>query len=188
MTERAIKMKITRNGMRALFASDNAGVQMQLSHIAIGTGGGTGYVPVGNETALRSEFERVPIAGGEYLGPFEILAEGNFAGAASGWINEIGIFATPENPADPPVLFALWSEVQAALTYKSANVPVVIGATISLSEIPPNSLTLSVGAPSVNITIAGPFAQLSAEIIRLQRRAVESENARLIPVINTTWP
>lgn len=179
--DRVIQAKITRAGMRAVFAADNAGLDLKLSHLAIGTGQGTGYVPTGNEVALKSEIQRVAIGGGDYLGDFEILVQAMLDGAPQGWVNEVGIFD------QSGALFAIWSEINAPLAYKTAGVPLIVALTLAVSEIPPNALTIVVGGPNVNITIAGPFAQLSAELIRLQRRAVESENARLIPLIQNTW-
>lgn len=179
--DRVISAKITRAGMRALFNATQTGVDLKLSHIAVGTGQGTGYVPTGNETVLRTEFLRQAIGGGEYLTDFEILVQALLTGPSTGWVHEVGIFD------ETGVLFALWSEPNAPLAFKSANVPIVIALTLAVSEIPPNSLTIVAGGPSVNIIIAGPFAQLSAEIVRLQRRVLESENARLIPIIQKTW-
>lgn len=181
MSDRAIVAKITRTGMRAVFNAANTGLALQLSHIAVGTAAGNGYVPTGNEVALRGEFQRAPIGGGDYVSDFEILVQAMLDGPAQGWIKEVGIF--DENGK----LFAVWSEVNAPLAYKSNGVPVIIAMTLALSEIPPNSIELIVGGPNVNITIASPFALLSAELLRLQRRAVESENARLTPEINARF-
>lgn len=181
MTERVLTAKITRAGMRAVFAANKQGLDLDLTHIAIGTGGGSGYVPNGNETALMSEFERVQIGGGDYLSDFEILVEGLLTGAPAGWVNEVGIFTSAG------VLFAVWSEVNAPLAYKTAHVPLVLGLTLAIGDVPPGSLSIVVGAPSVNITIAGPFATLAAELIRLQRRATETEKERVLPIIQTTW-
>lgn len=181
MTDRVIVAKITRAGMRAVFNSVNTGLQLGLSHIAIGTGQGTGYNPTGNETALRSEFQRVAIGGGDYLADFEIIVQALLDGNSQGWVNEVGIF--DENGT----LFAIWSQINAPLAYKTANVPFIIALTLAVSEIPANALNVVAQGASVNIAIAEPFAQISAEIMRLQRRAVQTENARLIPQINQTW-
>lgn len=179
--ERAIVAKITRAGMRAVFDATKTGLELKLSHIAIGTGGGTGYVPNGSETKLKSEFQRIPIGGGDYIGDFEILVQAMMDGAAQGWVHEVGVF--DENG----VLFAVWSEINAPLAYKTANVPLIIALTLAVSEIPPSSLSIVVGGPSVNITVAGPLSTLAAEIVRLQRWVVNSEIIRLTAVINSKW-
>jgi hypothetical protein len=181
MTDRAIAARITRTGMRAVFNAQNTGLQLELSQIAIGTGGGTGYVPTGSETALRNEFARVAIGGGDYLSDFEVLVQSMFDGAPQGWVNEIGILDGDGN------LFAVWSEINAPLAYKTAGVSLIVALTLALSEIPPNSLTIVAGGAAVNITIAGPFSVLASEIMRLQRRVVQSEVERLTPVILSTF-
>lgn len=179
MTERVLNARITRAGMRAVFAANNQGLALDLSHVAIGTGGGSGYVPSGNETALMSEFERAAIGGGEYLSDFEILVQAMLTGTPQGWVNEVGIFTASG------VLFAVWSEVNAPIAYKTQSVPLVLGLTLAIGDVPAGSLNIVVGAPSVNITIAGPFAILAAELIRLQRRATETERDIVIPQIQS---
>lgn len=178
MTERVLNAKITRAGMRALFNASNNGLRLDLSHIAVGTGG---YVPTGTETALTAEFSRVAIGGGDYLGDFEIMVSGVFTDATAGWVNEIGVFTSAG------VLFAVWSEVNAPVSYKTAGVPLALGLTLAVGDAPPSSLNIVVGGPSVNIIIAGPFADIAAELIRLQRRATETEKFRVVPLIQKTW-
>jgi Phage tail-collar fibre protein len=181
MTERTLAARITRAGMREVFAATNNGLDLKISHIGWGTGLNVGYVPTGNETALKSEVQRVAIGGGDYLGDFEILVQAMLDGNPAGWIHEIGVFD------EGGTLFAVWSEINAPLAYKSPGVPLIIALTLAVSEIPPNALTIVAGGANVNITIAGPLAQISAELLRLQRRAVETEIARLTPVIQTTY-
>lgn len=181
MSDRVIAAKITRNGMRAVFNATNTGVDLRLSHIAIGTGAGTGYVPTGNEAALKSEFQRVAIGGGDYMADFEILVQAMFDGGTVGWVNEVGIFD------ETGTLFALWSEVNAPLAYKTAGVPLIIALTLAVSEIPPNSLTIVAGGASVNISIAAPFSTLSAELIRLQKRVLSSDVAAFSSTISAKF-
>jgi hypothetical protein len=183
--DRVIKAKITRAGLRALFNAQNNGLSLKLTHIAVGSGGlingVAGYTPTGNEIALTAEFARVAIGGGEYLADFEILVQAMFDGPAQGWVHELGVFT------DTGVLFAIWSEKDAPLLFKTNGVPVITAMTLAVSEIPPDSLTVVVGAPSVNIVMAGPFATLSAEIIRGHRLGITAELNRIEPIIKNTW-
>lgn len=179
--DRVIKARITRNGMRAVFNATNSGLDLKLSHIAIGVGGGTGYVPTGSEAALKGEFQRVAIGGGDYLSDFEILVQSMFDGASQGWVHEIGVFA------DDGTLFAVWSEVNAPLAYKTNGVPLIVALTLAVSEIPPDAITVVAGGASVNITVAGPFATLAAEIVRLQRYNVQTQIDLITPALLKTW-
>lgn len=178
---RVIAAKITRAGLSAAFAADRRGLTLKLSHVGVGTGGGTGYVPNGWEAGLRSQFARVAISGGEAITPTEIMVQAMFEGTAAGWVNEIGVFD------EAGVLFAVWSEEGAPLAYKSAGVPLILALTLALAELPADKLEIVVGAPGVNILVAEPMALLGGEIVRLQRRIVESEIARLSPTIAASF-
>jgi hypothetical protein len=163
----------------------NTGLSTLFSHIALGTGlNNQPYIPSGTETALRSEFMRRPIASGERIALNEVLLQALFEGNETGVIREVGLFT------DTGVLFAVWSgmpigEKYQGSSYIFANSIVLEG--INLERYAAGGFSWVAGGPTVNITIAGPFATLSAEVIRLQRRAVESENARLIPTIQNTF-
>lgn len=177
MTERIIQAKLTRAGLRAAFAANNAGLQLALSHIGLGTARGAGYAPTGAETALQTEFVRVAIGGGEYLGDFEIALQALFDDASAGWIGEIGVYT------DAGVLFAVWSEVGAPLAYKSASVPFVLAMTLAMTDLPAGSVSFVVGAPSVNIMLGEPLTMLATELIRLQRKSIELSVNALQPAL-----
>jgi Phage tail-collar fibre protein len=177
---RILEFEITDAGLAASFNGTNTGLDAQFSHIALGSGlAGQSYVPTGTETALKSEFMRRPIAGGERIAPNEILLQALFDGNESGVIREVGLFTSTG------VLWGLWSSTP--IGEKTAGIPYVFAESIVIDGIDLDRVSWVAGGPSVNIIIAGPFAELSAEIIRLQRRAVQSERDRLIPIITATW-
>lgn len=182
---RVLEFEITDGGLSAAFNPTNTGLNMLFSHIALGTGlNGQPYTPTGTETALKSEFMRRPVGSGERIASNEILLQALFDGNEVGVIREVGLFTSTG------VLFALWSA--APIGEKYAGVPYIFAESlvldgINLDRFAAGNVSWIAGGPNVNITIAGPFAQLSAELIRLQRRAVQSENARLIPIIQNIW-
>lgn len=182
---RVLEFEITDGGLAAAFDPTNTGLNMVFSHIALGSGlNGQPYTPTGTETALKSEFMRRPVGSGERIAPNEILLQALFDGAETGVIREVGLFTSTG------VLFALWSaapigEKYAGVSYIFAESLVLDG--IDLARFAAGDVSWIAGGPSVNITIAAPFAQISAEIIRLQRRAIESEIARLTPTIGQYW-
>ncbi len=173
--------KITNIGLAALFNTGNDGLDAAITHIAFGDGDGDGYTPSGNETGLVREKARVAIGGGERVGQFEIEVQALLDEGSSFWIREIGFML------QDGTMLALWSDPQVPLAYKTAGVPLVVAYNLALQGIPPDSITVLATGPQVNITITGPLAQLSAELIRLQRRIVESEIARLEPQITENW-
>lgn len=184
--ERVLIAKITRAGMRALFNAESNGLKLDLSHIAVGRGisadnASRGYVPTGAETELEREFSRAAIGGGDYLGDFEIMVEALMDDATAGWVHEVGVFTSDGT------LFAVWSEENNPLAYKTSGVPIAIGLTLAMQEVPPDSINILVGAPNINITVIGPMAFLAASLLRLTIANIKNSNARLIPEIQSTW-
>ncbi len=142
---------------------------------------GVRYAPNAYQIALIRERARAPVGGGEKAGPFEIVVEALLDTGPGFTINEVGFVL------DDGTLLAVWADPNISLAYKTAGVPLAVSYNLALAGIPPGSLTLNISGPSVNLTIVGQLAQFSAEIVRLQRRAVESENAHLIPEIQSRW-
>jgi phage-related tail fiber protein len=60
---------ITDAGIKAIFSATRKGLEGDISHIALGDGGGSGYTPNANANALRNERFRVAVGGGERTGP-----------------------------------------------------------------------------------------------------------------------
>ena len=173
--------KITDAGLRALINAQNDGLEARINHIALGDANGTGYVPTGSETALKRERVRVPIGGGERIAPHELRVEAIVDDGPSFWVREVGFVL--ENGT----LFALWSDEQTPLAYKTAGVPLALAYYLALQGVPPDSVSVTVSGPAVNLTVDGPIIALATSIIALQRRAVATEVARLTPEIEAMW-
>jgi hypothetical protein len=144
MSNRVIQTTQTRAGMRSLFAADQAGLKAVFSHIAVGS---SGYLPTGEETALQSEFARVEINASEYLSDYELLITGTLEGDTEGWVNEMGLYL------EDGTLFALWSEVNAPLAYKSRDLSLTPAFTLALHSLPKNAIEVKVAPSNVTIQI-----------------------------------
>lgn len=180
MTTRALAFEITDDGLEAAFREDASGLGCVFSHIAIGTGlAQTSYAPTGIETTLRAEFARAAISSGERIGPAEIVLQALIDGPGDGAVREVGLFLSDGT------LFGVWSG--APLGAKGPGVPFLFAATVKLEGIPLDRITIQTSGPTVNIMIVSPFALLSAELIRLQRRAIGQEANDVIAAINQTW-
>jgi hypothetical protein len=173
--------KITDVGLRALINAQSDGLSARISHIALGDGNGHGYAPAGNETALRRERVRVPIGGGERIAPHELRVEALVDTGPSHWVREVGFVL------EDGTLFAVWSDKQTPLAYKTAGVPLALAYYLALQGVPPDSVDITVSGPTVNLTVDGPIIAIATSIVGLQRRAVATEVARLTPIIQQMW-
>ncbi len=132
---------ITDVGLAAVFAASNAGLQADITHIALGDHGRT---PNKNETALVSERMRVPIADGTRIDPHQIHMTGVAEGDAEFWIKEIGFFL-----ADGTLL-AVWSS-QTPIAFKSAQVPLLLGFDLVLAALPEDSVNIICTEPDMSL-------------------------------------
>ena len=173
--------KITDGGLRALINAQNDGLEARISHVALGDAKGTGYVPTGGETALRRERVRVPIGGGERISPHERRVEAIVDGGPSFWVREVGFVL------EDGTLFAVWSDPDTPLAYKTAGVPLALAYYLALQGVPPDSVNITISGPTVNLTVDGPIIALATSVIALQRRVVATEVARLTPEIEAMW-
>ena len=168
---------ITASGLAALVANDKQGLEASITHVALGDGNGSGYNPQRGNTQLRNERARVAVGGGQAVSPTEFVVSALLDAGPNFWIREVGFIV------DDSVFLAIWSDPASPLQYYKSGQQLILDYYLAVDGIPPGSVTINITNPTINILVAGPIAQLSAEIIRLQRRAIESENARLIPNI-----
>jgi len=171
--------KITDAGLRAIINAQADGLEARISHVALGDA--KGYVPSGSETALRRERVRVPIGGGERIAPHELRVEAIVDDGPSFWVREVGFVL------EDGTLFAVWSDPDTPLAYKTAGVPLALAYYLALQGVPPDSVNITISGPTVNLTVDGPIIALAASVIALQRRVVATEVARLTPEIEAMW-
>lgn len=148
----ALKPVLTRAGMRAVFNADRDGLQAKISHIAFGD---SAYSPTGEETALKNERVRVPIAGGSWVGDFTIHMTFLFDDGPSFWVREVGIVLTTGT------LLAVWSDPTNALMYKTAGVPLMTAFDLTMEQLPASAVTVQAGDVDLTLFFAGDFARLA---------------------------
>lgn len=179
----ALKYEVTNGGLATTAALTEADKPIRFTKLAIGKGAyNAGYRPVGNETALVDEFARFGISNLSREGRVLFL-EAMYDGNAQGWVREVGLFIESTNGSE--VLFALWSDPAFNIGYKAIGVPFIFMETVELSRIPTSAISVTAQAPSLQLLFVTPIIDQSAEIVRLQRRAVESEVIRLTPTIES---
>lgn len=124
---KALVPVLTRAGMRAVFNASRDGLSAKVSHLAFGD---SAYSPTGDETALKSEKVRIPIAGGSWVGGFTVHMTGLLDAGPSFWIKECGMILSDGT------LLAVWSDPATPLAYKTDGVPIVTAFDLTLEALP----------------------------------------------------
>jgi hypothetical protein len=142
--------KITNAGLALVPNAQLQGLQVVLTHIALGTGT---YYPDGSELALQHEVARFPITNGSGTNPApnQLQIAANIVDLDpqgrtpnNQWIGEIGLYS--DN-----TLFAVWSRAESALFYKTASFDVPLAYTLDVSALPADSVTVVVNADLAGI-------------------------------------
>lgn len=173
-----IRATLVSGGLAAIAAEMTVGERGRISAIALGTGGSIingqprGYSPGGDETALRSEVVRMPIAAAQQVGPREWMAEASAPPLAAGqvqWITEAAAYL-----ADGTLL-GIWSRPTGPLFARTDLTVSLIGFTLAFDELPANAVEfVAVGTPSINLQLLSFVLQSAASILELQRRSFEN--------------
>jgi Phage tail-collar fibre protein len=163
-------------------AASNTGLSCQISHIALGAGQGgavPGYAPSAAQTTLFSEFLRAPVAGGDRIDATTILIQAAFDPVGPSWAHEIGVFLSDGT------LLAVHSSTIGPLTYVQAGQQIVYALALGLAALPAGSVTWNASGPSVNVTMAEPFADLATAVAGLQARFMAIERIKILPLLQT---
>ena len=169
----ALKPKLTSAGLAAVFNAQANGVEARISHLAFGDGGGNGYLPTGNETGLANEITRLPVGGGERVGPQQIQVQAllNDPQIPDFWIHELGIFL------EDGTLLAIWSKPDTPLAYKTALTNLAVAFDLYISDVPADSLNVTVSGPGVNILFAREAVSFADAIMSLQLESVKTKRS-----------
>lgn len=161
MTDITRLVRFTSVGLDELVQAKNQGLKGEITHVAAGT---ARYDPVGTETALKAERQRVAIADYEDLGSGGLRIAALFDGALEYEVGEFGFYLATGT------LLAVFSQAGVLQTYKSAQARVLQRFTLDISALPTDSVTIVVGSENLNVLIAAEFATLAtAEIDNMAR-------------------
>ena len=161
----ALNPVITEQGLQAIFNSTHSGVAAKISKVALGDNRYS--VPVnsnghGTQTALRRERQRVEIADGRSAGPHQIDISFVADGAESYWVNELGFYLEDET------LFAVWSDPNRSLAWKSDTVPLIVGLELVLATLPAESVVVQSGDIPLQLIMTKELAAIGSAIANLQ--------------------
>jgi hypothetical protein len=172
---------LTAAGLAKVMAASNTGLSATISHISLGAGQGgaiPGYAPSASQTALFSEFLRVPVASGDRIDATTILVQALFDPTGASWAHEIGIFLTDGT------LLAVHSSTAGPLTYVQVGQQIAYALSLGVAALPVGSVTWQASGPSVNITMDAAFTDLATAVAGLQNRMMAAERTRLLPLLN----
>lgn len=146
MATTTISPVITDAGKAAAISASGAGLQLQITHICLGTGK---YVPSTSATAMVARVEKAAVGAGQ-AGAGTFKATVLFPGRVSAYdVTEIGFFAG--DPDAGGTLFAVSSVTTGWLAQRAAD-DFVTTFTLILHQIPAGSVTVTTDS-SVNMAL-----------------------------------
>lgn len=152
MTDITRLVRFTAAGLDELVQAKNQGLKGQITHVAAGT---ARYDPLGTETALKGERQRVAVADYEDLGSGALRIAALFDGDLEYEIGEFGFYL------DTGTLLAVFSQAGVLQTYKSAQARVLQRFTLDISALPTDSVTVVIGSENINVLLTEEIGQLA---------------------------
>ena len=157
---------ITEAGLQAVFNASDTGLEVTISEIALGD---EGYVVEVNsdgraiQDALVNEQERVNVAGGKRVDPYQINVSFVADSAMQYWVRELGFYL------DDGTLFAIWSDAETPLAWKGAGSELLAGLEIVLTTLPADVVNVQSSDVSLELTLSTEMTQIGSAILDLQR-------------------
>lgn len=132
----SLALTFTAAGNAAIANAQSNGLQVEITHVAIGTGA---YVPDDTATGLNTEILRVPLIVGAPSGPYAVALRAVFENVPNNAnISEIGYFTSNGT------LLALWSRTEGPLFVGDGSLDMVLAMEVSWDHAPADSITVSV--------------------------------------------
>ena len=132
--ETALPLIVTDAGREAAIAADNAGLQLAITEVAIGSGQ---WTPDATATGLKNEVKRLVHLGGADSPPAMIHISASDASPDEYIVGEFGLYS------DTGVLFAVYSQTGESITEKTADSIMMLSADILLDSVPAGSVTVT---------------------------------------------
>lgn len=141
----AFNPKITQAGLAAFYNAESTGVQLELTHVAFGTGL---YDPTGAETALMTEVKRVGIGSGSRMTETQIrIAAIWMSSTEVASVGEVGFYAGD-------VLFAVLSRASGGpLVYKTAGSNLIFSYDWTITAVDAAQISVTVDPDSMALLV-----------------------------------
>lgn len=159
---------ITKAGLSAVWRKDKTGLAAQITHVVIGT---AGYTPANTQTALRNQVAVYPISDGETLSSTLLHVTAVADGPQAIWVREIGYLLSDGT------LFAVWSHATDVLAYKPAGNKLLLAYDLSLTALPPDSVTITSTGAGLNLSLSEELAALASASVAGMLRDMKQQDA-----------
>lgn len=159
---------ITKAGLGAIWRQDHTGLAAEITHVVVGT---AGYTPLNTQTALRAQVAKFPISDGEKLSETLLHVTALADGPLAVWVREIGFLL-----ADGTLL-CVWSHPTEVLAYKPAGADLLLAYDLSLTALPPGSVTITSTGAGLNLTLSEELAALASASIADMLRGMRQQDA-----------
>ncbi|MEJ8676008.1 phage tail protein [Chromobacterium amazonense] len=158
---------ILDGGLAAIQLASRDGVQLRITHVALGD---AGYTPDVGQTALKHEIARYPIADGQSVGPRQQHLTALADDDKEFWIREVAFILEGGQP------LAIWSDPQQVLAYKQAGMQLLLAYDLALSGVPADCVTVQSTGAGLNLALAGELAALATAQIDEAGRGVARDD------------
>ena len=129
-------------------------VKLKLTHIGFGD---AGYTPDKNQTSLRNEILKVPIASGKvfpadgYMDLSALIPEDSPAF----WIREIGWYL------EDGTLAFVWSHPEVPIAFKNKNLKLLAGISVRVTDVPLDKVEIVESNPDLKLLYTEEFMQIA---------------------------
>ena len=144
---------ITDAGLAAAFRADRTGLAAEITHIGIGS---VGYNPSPEDTTLRNEVARFPIADAEMASPTQAHMTALDDTDRQYWVRSVGFYLSDGT------LFAAYSNPTQPLAFKVAGNTYLHAYYLQLTAVPVGSVIVRSTGANLSLYFAEQFASLAA--------------------------
>lgn len=150
---------ITQAGMKAVLNAQQNGLKVSIASVGVGDGA---YTPSDNLTHLYNEQERVPILSSDInTDENSITVHAILQSNKQYWIREVGFYL------DDGTLFAVWSDPNYILGYKTNISQFLIGFKMKITTVPISSIQIINQGVDLNLFYAEEFIQMANAITQI---------------------
>lgn len=159
-----LKPTITNAGLQAVFNADSNGLNAKISSVGLGD---AGYTPSQDRTVLSSEQSRINIASSSMASSNQAHMTVIENSDKTFWVKEVGFFL------DDGTLFAVYSDPEKVLAYKSPDVDLILAFDLAISGVPTDAITIVDQGLDLNILLAPELTKMGIAQVNSNHRYLD---------------